>query len=172
MVKNGRGVAEKYGLEDDIDIHVGTFSKVLFPGVRIGFVVAPEPVRSALIAARQLTDWHGSLLTEATLARFIDDGHLARHIRKMRRIYAERRQKLLDCLTSELSDFLKPWPSTAGLHVAASLKPGLDADAITESAAAVGVRVMSLGKHGIALGYGAIESGQIEEGMRLLSRCF
>jgi GntR family transcriptional regulator/MocR family aminotransferase len=148
-------------------LYVGTFSKVLFPGVRIGFIVAPEPVRHALVAARQLTDWHGPLLTQATLARFIDDGHLARYIRKMRRIYAERRQELMRCLRAASLDL---WPSVAGLHIAAGLKRGLSGDVVAESASSLGVGVKPLGEHGLALGYGAIETSQIHEGVRRLMK--
>jgi GntR family transcriptional regulator/MocR family aminotransferase len=156
--------------QQGVVLYVGTFSKVLFPGVRIGFIVAPEPVRTALVAARQLTDWHGSLLTQATLARFIHEGHLARHIRKMRGVYGERRQALFSCLEASPSDSLKPWPSFAGLHIAARLKRGLDGNLIAESAERVGVGLQSLGEHGIALGYGAIEASYIKEGINRLSR--
>lgn len=149
-------------------LYVGTFSKVLFPGVRIGFVVAPEPVRGALVAARQLTDWHGSLLTEAALARFIQDGHLARHIRKMRRVYAGRRQELISCLESELPDIMKLWPGAAGLHVAVALTRTHSAKAIADSAALEGVGVMPFGENGLALGYGTIETDQIARGIRRL----
>ncbi len=151
-------------------LYVGTFSKVLFPSLRIGFIVAPEPVRRALIAARRLTDWHGELLTQATLARFIDEGHLARHIRKMRRIYAERRQELIRRMQESLTDSLDLWPSVAGLHIAASLKHGLSGDVVAESAGSLGVGVQSLGKYGLALGYGAIDTGRIHEGVRRLMK--
>ncbi|MBC7933387.1 MAG: PLP-dependent aminotransferase family protein [Rubrivivax sp.] len=153
-----------------VALYVGTFSKVLFPGARTGFIVAPEPVRGALVAARQLTDWHGPLLTQATLARFIQEGHLARHIRKMRRIYAERRLELLRCLEALPADSLAPRPSVTGLHISVRLHRNLSADAVAESAARVGVSVGSLGEHGLALGYGAIETGQIAEGVRRLGR--
>lgn len=150
-------------------LYVGTFSKVLFAGVRTGFIVAPEPVRAAAVAARELTDWHGSLLMQATLARFIDDGHLALHIRKMRRVYSERREILLNCLRAELSDLVRLWPGTAGLHVAVSLRQGISANVIALAAERVGVGVMPFNDSGFALGYGAIESGQITEGIRRLA---
>ncbi|MDX6711374.1 MAG: GntR family transcriptional regulator / MocR family aminotransferase [Blastocatellia bacterium] len=151
-------------------LYVGTFSKVLFPGIRTGFIVAPEPIRRALVAARHLTDWHGPQLIQATLAKFIQEGHLARHIRKMRRIYAQRRQLLFQCLESDVFGIAEPWPSAAGLHIAVRLNRGLSGDEIANAAKAKGVGVDSLGPHGLALGYGAIEISQIEEGARRLMR--
>ena len=151
-------------------LYVGTFSKVLFPGIRTGFIVAPEPIRRALVTARHLTDWHGPQLIQATLARFIQEGHLARHIRKMRRIYAQRRQLLLQCLEGDAFDGAVPWPSAAGLHIALRLKRGVSGDVVANAAKVKGVGVDSLSEHGLALGYGAIEISQIEEGARRLMR--
>jgi GntR family transcriptional regulator / MocR family aminotransferase len=155
---------------DRVVLYVGTFSKVLFPGVRIGFIIAPEPVRRALIAARQLTDWHGPLLTQATLARFIHEGHLARYIRKMRRVYQERRHRLLQCLDAELSDWLAPWPSAAGLHIGLVPKRKFSSQTVAKAAERLGVKLHPLGQHGLALGYGAIEANQINEGIRRLKQ--
>jgi GntR family transcriptional regulator/MocR family aminotransferase len=151
-------------------LYVGTFSTVLFPAVRIGFVVAPDPIRRAIIAARELTDWHGSILMEATLARFIDDGHLARHIRKMRAIYALRRKVLLNSIEDELSDWVRVYPGMAGLHVGASLKAGLSATELADGALNSGVRIMSFADHAFALGYGAIEYTDIDEGIKVLRK--
>ncbi len=143
---------------------------MLVPGIRTGFIVAPEPIRRALVAARHLTDWHGPQLIQATLAKFIQEGHLARHIRKMRRIYSQRRQLLFQCLESDVFGIAEPWPSAAGLHIAVRLNRGLSGDEIANAAKAKGVGVDSLGPHGLALGYGAIEISQIEEGARRLMR--
>jgi GntR family transcriptional regulator/MocR family aminotransferase len=151
-------------------LYVGTFSTVLFPAVRIGFVVAPDPVKRAIVAARELTDWHGSILMEATLARFIDDGHLARHIRKMRRIYAGRRTALLESIERHLSEWVSVYPGMAGLHVGAVLKDGRSAPRLAENALVAGVRIMSYDDHGLALGYGPIEESDIEGGIKTLGR--
>jgi GntR family transcriptional regulator/MocR family aminotransferase len=151
-------------------LYVGTFSKVLFPGIRTGFIVASEPIRHALVTARHLTDWHGPQLIQATLARFIQEGHLARHIRKMRRIYAQRRRLLLQCLDGDAFGSAEPWPSAAGLHIALRLKRGVSGDVVANAARVQGVGVDSLSEHGLALGYGTIEISQIEEGVRRLMR--
>jgi GntR family transcriptional regulator / MocR family aminotransferase len=71
-------------------IYVGSFSKVMLPALRLGFLIAPASLRGALRTAKQLTDWHGEIPTQAALARFIDDGLLARHIRRVAREYAAR----------------------------------------------------------------------------------
>lgn len=151
-------------------LYVGTFSKVLFPAVRIGFVVAPDAIKRAIIAARELTDWHGSILMEATLARFIDDGHLARHIRKMRAIYASRRKILVNSIEDELSDWVRVYPGMAGLHVGASLKGQLSATELADRALSSGVRIMSFAEDGFAVGYGAIEHPDIDEGVKILRK--
>lgn len=101
--------------------YVGTFSKSLFPELRLGYVVAPAWARQALLAAKQLSDWHSPVLLQETLAAFIAEGHLARHVRKMRRIYAERRSALLQALAAHCPERLAPIPGLAGLHLAARL---------------------------------------------------
>jgi GntR family transcriptional regulator/MocR family aminotransferase len=153
-------------------LYVGTFSKVLCPAVRIGFVVAPDPVKRAIVAARELTDWHGSILMEATLARFIDDGHLARHIRKMRRIYSGRRAALLESIERHLSEWVSVYPGMAGLHIGALLRDGRSAPRLAENALVAGVRIMSYGDNGLALGYGPIEETDIARGIKTLGQVF
>src|SRR5262249_49635926 len=91
--------------------YVGTFSKSLFPALRVGFVVTPPWARPALVRAKRLTDWHGPVLAQDTLAPFIAEGHLARHVRKMRRIYGERRAVLLSALARHCAGRVMPIPS-------------------------------------------------------------
>ncbi len=106
--------------------YVGTFSKCLFPSLRKGFVVAPAWAREGLSVVKQCADSHSDTITQAVLAEFIRDGHLARHVRHMQKIYAERRALLLEGLQGELGEWLEPIPSEAGMHLAARLRePGL-----------------------------------------------
>jgi GntR family transcriptional regulator/MocR family aminotransferase len=161
---------------DDRVVYVGTFSQSLLPALRIGFVVAPRRVRAALLAAREHSDWHGPAIEHAALAAFIAEGHLARHVRRMRRVYAERRTALLAALAEHAGDFLAPLPASAGLHVAASLRSPAASGDVVARAAALGVAVDSLDAYaaaglappGLVLGFGQIEAARIDEAVRRL----
>jgi GntR family transcriptional regulator / MocR family aminotransferase len=160
--------------------YVGTFTKSLFPALRIGYVVAPPWALPALVAAKYRADRHCDVLVQLTLTAFITEGHLARHVRKMRSIYAERRQRLYDGLEKDFAKWLRPVPGTAGLHLAALALPGLNPEAIVEAARQAEVRVNSLrtysyadggsGPPGLLFGYGAIDLEGIDEGLARLRR--
>ena len=109
-------------------IYVGSFSKVMRPVVRLGFLVAPASLQPALRAAKQLTDSSGVLPTQAALARFIDEGLLAKHIRKAAREYAGRHERIVSTLRRDFRRWLDVIPSAAGLHVAARLVRGASID--------------------------------------------
>lgn len=156
---------------------VGTFSKSLFPALRLGFVVAPAWARRALVAARQLSGWHSTLPAQDTLAAFIQEGHLARHIRKMRKVYGQRREALLEALTRHCAERLEPIASQAGLHLAAWLAPGIRLDGLLRRARELGIGVEGLDRFatgpirpGLSFGYGMIEAAKIEEGVRGLAK--
>src|SRR5262249_30945711 len=108
--------------------YVGTFSKSLFAGMRIGFVVAPPWARRSLVAAKHCTDNHCPVVDQETLAAFIGEGHMARHVRKMRPLYAARLELLESRLRKHFGRWLQPIPSVAGLHLAAFAKPSIDID--------------------------------------------
>jgi GntR family transcriptional regulator/MocR family aminotransferase len=99
---------------------VGTFSLSMLPALRIAYVVAPNWAVPALTEAREALDWHGPAIEQGALAAFIAEGHLARHIRRMRRIYAERRLELLRALEAHCRELLSPMRGTGGPHLAAS----------------------------------------------------
>ncbi|GGO62563.1 MocR-like pyridoxine biosynthesis transcription factor PdxR [Nonomuraea cavernae] len=151
-------------------IYVGSFSKTLLPTLRLGFLVAPASLGPALRAARRLTDWHGTLPVQATLARFIDEGLLARHIRKATREYAARHALIADALDRD--DRLRRVPSVAGLHLCARFAPGVSVRPAPELAVEQldAYRGETTAQPGLVLGYGAIGQQAIPEGLRLLAR--
>jgi GntR family transcriptional regulator/MocR family aminotransferase len=107
---------------DALVFYAGTFSKSMFPSLRKGFVVAPAWARSGLVTIKHCADSHCDTITQSVLAAFIRDGHLARHVRHMRPIYAERREALLGGLHRELGAWLQPIPCEAGLHLSARIR--------------------------------------------------
>lgn len=116
-------------------IYVGSFSKTLLPMLRVGFLIAPASLRAALRSAKRLTDWHGDVITQAALARFIDEGLLGRQIRKATREYAARRELIITALLRDFAGLFRPVPSAAGLHLCARLVPGSGTERVTQGAA-------------------------------------
>lgn len=150
--------------------YAGTFSKSMFPALRMGFVVAPAWARPALIGARHLSDWHAPVLTQAALADFITEGHLARHIRKMRRDYAARHDILTAALNHHFGDRLRIFEAHAGVHLATRTETAAEADSLRRAAEGRNVRIDDLnayslrdgGPPGLVFGYGLIPRDQIE----------
>lgn len=142
--------------------YVGTFSKCLFPALRLGYVVAPAWLQAALATAKQTADWHCDVASQETLAAFIAEGHLVRHVRRMRKVYGERRRALLDGLAAR---GWQAWPSDAGLHVAARPPFRGPVAPWVERAASAGLRLESLGSYGgaegVAFGLGCIQAGAV-----------
>ncbi|MEV0644835.1 PLP-dependent aminotransferase family protein [Phytomonospora sp. NPDC050363] len=150
-------------------LYVGSFSKVLSPLLRVGFLVAPSALRGPLRTARRLSGWHGEWWTQAALARFVDEGQLGRHVRKATRVYAARRARLVDGLAG--MDGLTVVPGPAGLHVC--VRGDFDGAAVAGRAARLGVRVREVKRYGgtrdgLVLGFGVIGEERIGEGLRRL----
>jgi GntR family transcriptional regulator/MocR family aminotransferase len=156
--------------QDALVFYVGTFSKSLFPSLRKGFVVAPSWARHALITVKQCADSHCDTHTQSVLAAFIRDGHLARHVRRMRPIYAARRKTLLDGLQRELGAWLEPIPSEAGLHLAARIRaPELASTIIAKARrhapgaqSTADYSMTSPAEPALAFGYGVIDANDIK----------
>ena len=121
-------------------LYVGSFSKVLLPTLRLGFVVAPPPLHAALRKAKHVTDWHTQVPLQAAAARFVAEGHLARHVRRMRAVYAPRHEMIEAALAGPLAEHLQVILSAAGLHLAALLRAGGDDTAVVARADACASR--------------------------------
>lgn len=175
----GRPLDALHSLDDRGAVfYVGTFSKVLFPALRVGFVVAPAWARERLAAILHATQGAPALLSQLTLAAFIREGHLGRHVRRMRRVYEARRDSLLRAIEQHAGGRLRPLPSAAGLHVSAMLAPPLDAGIIAQRAAAAGIAVEPLDRsgrrhpryNGLTFGLGLIGDEQVAAGIRALAK--
>src|SRR6202034_1996937 len=105
-------------------IYIGTFSKVLFPSLRIGYIVIPPDLVERFAAVRFSMDIFPPYLYQEVLADFMNLGHFGRHIRKMRQIYSERRTVLVECLREECSDILEIHGTEAGMNLAVTLPKG------------------------------------------------
>ena len=122
----GRPLPAMQGLDDDGRVlYLGTFSKTVFPALRLGYVIVPPSLVDAFVTARLIVDRHSSVVEQAILADFIAEGHYARHVRRMRTLYAERQNALLDAL-QPYSDVVDVQPTRAGLNVLAWLPTGID----------------------------------------------
>ncbi|MGH9337319.1 MAG: PLP-dependent aminotransferase family protein, partial [Vicinamibacteria bacterium] len=138
-------VASLQGLDRDSRvIYIGTFSKVLFPALRLGYIVIPADLVRSFIAVREAMDIFPPTLYQAVLTDFIDEGHFSRHLRRMRQLYRERRQALFEALTKEVGGALHIVGDEAGLHLTARLAKGSHDRRIARDAAAEGLWVMPL----------------------------
>jgi len=151
-------------------VFLSSLSKVMLPELRIGYVVVPESLLSALSIAKHLTDWHSATMTQHALAKFIDDGHLARHIRRGHAIYASRRDALLRGLAHLLAPWFTAVPTTAGFHMAAMARKDIDIDLLIRLARRAGVGLYSLAgfyveqepRQGLFFGFGSIDTLDID----------
>jgi GntR family transcriptional regulator/MocR family aminotransferase len=158
-------------------LYVGTFSKSMLPMLRTGFALLPAGLREAVVAARQLGDGYGQVAVQAALARFIDEGQLARHVRRAGKAYGNRRSRILASLAG--LPRMRVLPSAAGLHVTALLRDGTPSDAARISAAAfaAGLAVEDVGRYdtsskhaGFVFGFGAIDPALLDEGLAAFAR--
>ena len=163
------------GLSPDHVVYAGSASKILAPGLRLGWLIAPPAMTDALIAAKQAADMGSAALDQLAFADVLERGELDHHLRRMRPIYRGRRDALLRALARHLPD-VRPVGAAAGLHVLAWLPDDVDETAIVDAAAAAGIALGSLasrriapGPGGLVFGYGVITEGAIEPGVERLA---
>jgi len=125
-------------------IYIGTFTKSLFPGLRIGYMVLPEALVSPMTVARTLLDGHSAPIPQLTLARFIEGGHFGAHVRTMRAVYAERRDVLAQLVRQHLADFVEPRVPAGGMQMPCVFIRDIPEREAVESARRVGIDLLGL----------------------------
>lgn len=161
-------------------IYIGTFSKVLFPSMRLGYLVVPPDLVEIFSKTLSFLSTHSPMLEQIVLADFMREGHFERHIRWMRNFYAERQNILVNAINEELNDYLEVKSDVAGMHLIAWLKKGLSDKKIAEKALEFGVYTPPLSffctdaklPDGLLMGYTGISPKEILTGVKNLRKMF
>jgi GntR family transcriptional regulator/MocR family aminotransferase len=175
---SGRPVPSLQGLDRaGLVLFAGSFSKVLFPSLRLGYLVIPSDLIPYFAAMKSVTSRHAPLLEQAVLCAFITEGHFGRHLRRMREVYAERLSVLLECAREKLAGLLEISEIEAGLQTVGWLREGIDAESATKAAASRDVEVIPLSRYtrgripreGLQLGFAAVDAREIRRGVQDLA---
>jgi GntR family transcriptional regulator/MocR family aminotransferase len=169
------GALQGMDVQDRV-IYMGTFSKALFPAVRVGYVVVPPPLWTRFIESRFAFDVFTPTLYQRALSEFLKTGHFARHLRLMRSAYLERRNALLRGLARHCGDLVQVHNSDAGLHVTVLLRGGLNDQDVAARLGRRGLATISLSKsyvgpvrrQGLLLGFGCAEPQRLVDATRVL----
>jgi GntR family transcriptional regulator/MocR family aminotransferase len=161
-------------------VYVGTFAKILFPAMRLGFMVVPPTIGDGITSALSATGQFAPLLTQAALADFMNEGHLTRHLRRMRRLYAQRRQYFIQCAEDYLGDWLRLRPTESGIQLVGMFHCDHDDRAVAAMAHEQGMSVSPLSiqyqnaaaQRGLLLGFAAYDEKTTVKGMRKLRQIF
>jgi GntR family transcriptional regulator / MocR family aminotransferase len=173
----GRPVPSLQGLDGGQRvIYTGTFSKVLFPSLRIGYLIAPPGLVDALVKGRVMADLHSATIPQAALADFIEEGHFARHLRRMRKLYAERQATLIAAAKAELAGLLEIEEHGAGMHLIGWLPRGIDDRAAAQTAQRHNLitlplsafSLMPVERGALMLGFAAFSEREIRAAVRRL----
>src|SRR5215472_15133358 len=175
----GESLGTLQGLDPDSRVvYIGSFGTVLFPSVRLGYLVAPDSLLAAFLAARQYIDVHPPLLEQLALADFFAEGHFLRHLQRMRGEYLERRNALVDALRGELGDTVEVVPPEAGTHLVAWLPAGVDGRMVACAAVAMGLHIEPVSRYstrppardGLLLGFASHCPQELRAGVVTLAR--
>lgn len=176
---DGRPTACVQGLDShNRTIYNGTFSKTLYPGLRIGYMVLPPQLVKPFTYARSVMDGHTPQVLQLTLARFMENGHYNSHIRSMRSLYSERRSFMIDAISTHLSDIVTPLLPQGGLQIPCLLNDGWREEETLRMAAGAGMQLTGLSKlcmgekkiHGWLLGYSSSTTRETEQAILRLAK--
>jgi GntR family transcriptional regulator/MocR family aminotransferase len=156
-------------------IYIGTFSKILYPSLRLGYMVLPPSLVPMFREWKRLSDHHSNSVYQLALMRFIEDGELERHIRHMKRVYRKRRETLLEIIQQVFQGRCRIYGEAAGMHLVLEL-PGIDfTPELSDQIRSLGVYTVPVEEHAlekgrhcnqIILGYSHLSPGEMEQGLR------
>ncbi|MGA3246730.1 MAG: PLP-dependent aminotransferase family protein [Paraburkholderia sp.] len=158
--------------------YIGTFSKTIFPELRVGYAVPPASLLGPLCTARQVADWHGCTLTQTALAAFMLNGDFAKHLRRMHKLYEARRACVLEHLLGDLAPWFEAIVPTCGIHLAARLRGQIAEETVIAAAREASIGLYGLARFhrraraqpGLIFGYGGIAVEQIDAALSALAR--
>ncbi len=174
----GEPLASLHGLDRDARVvYVGTFSKILFPALRVGYVVIPADLVDRFRVVRDAMDLFPAPLYQAALAEFVRDGHFARHLRRMRRVYGVRRRALEEAIAQELGPEARVVGDQTGFHLVVLLPAPCPDDEVARQAARAGISVVPLSscylgrrpRPGLVLGFGSTLPREMRPALRRLA---
>lgn len=177
----GAPVSPLYSMDPETVVYVGTFSKIMFPALRIGYVILPKKLHQMWRRLRVYTDVQNPVLEQAALADFIQTRKLDRHVQKMRRLYAKRRSELLLSLRQAFGGYWRAWGDASGLHVALEYEGRRFDGFFMNKCREMGLRITPVEYHSIIkgkhrdkllIGYGHLEAVEIRRGVGLLQDVF
>ena len=158
-------------------LYLGSFSKSLFSGLRLAYLVVPSDLVSIFKAVRQAAGGPPPVLEQAVVARFLTEGHYQRHLRRMRRTYAQRQRWLVDAVRAELGGLLHVDPDETGMHLVGWLRNGMTGEEACARAAEEGLELLPLssyraapGPEGVLLGFSEVGERSLQQGVKLLRR--
>lgn len=176
---HGRPLASLQGLDTHGRvIYMGTFSKILFPSLRLGYLVLPPEILEPFLVLRALCGRSAPTFEQAIVADFLAEGHFLRHIRRMRTLYAQRQQLLIEVMQQELGETIQLKAHEAGMHLIGWLPQGMNDRLLSQRAAQQRIDVPALSacseykpeRAGLLLGYAGVNEQEIREGIKQLAR--
>lgn len=174
---SGSPVSPIYSMDSSHVIYVGTFSKALFPALRLGFAVLPKTLQEKWRHYRNFMDVQNPVLEQAALAEFLHTRKMDKHVQQMRRVYSEKRKVLLRSVADTFQNLVLPWGDASGLHVALQFSGMEFGEAFIHECRNTGIRIASVAqycpmqdchKDKLLLGYGHLSHAQIQEGIKAL----